>query len=250
VEATGFMGVPSDSKTDDPPGRWVLRGMLSVFSLPAAILVAAFIGFAGLARESGLTLAESVFMAATVWALPSQVILVGAITAGASVFAAALAVGLSAVRLMPMVVVWTPVIRDRDTPAWQLFVLSHFVAVTSWVFAMGRLPQLPRAARVPFFTGFATALATINISVVAVAYEMVGRLPEMIAGALFFLTPIYFLLSLWAASRQRADRVAMVFGLALGPVFYVLSPGFDLLWSGLIGGTAAYVIGRFGPWRA
>ena len=183
-------------------------------------------------------------MTATIWALPSMVVLIGAMTGGSSLAAAALAVGLSAVRLLPMTVAWVPVVRDRDTPRWQLFVLSHFVAVTAWVFAMAKLPDLPRSARIPFFAGFAATLSLANVAVTIAAYLMVERLPIPVAAALFLLTPIYFILSLWGASRQATDKAAMIAGLALGPVFFVLTPGLDLLWSGLVGGTLAYAAGR------
>lgn len=239
------MSAQPEPDSDLTGARWFLRGAGAVVSIPAVILVAAFVGFAGLARESGLSLGEAVLSTATVWALPNQVVLVSALSSGTSVLTAALAVTLTAVRLMPMVVAWAPVIRDHDTPKWKLLALSHFVAVTAWVFAMSRLPELPRAARIPFFAGFALTLSLTNIIVTAVAFEMIGHMPEMLAGALFFLTPIYFLLSLWAAARHAIDRIAMVAGLILGPVFFQLMPEFDLLLSGVIGGTAAYFLGRF-----
>ncbi len=239
------MGARPGSQLERTGTQWFLRGAAAVVSIPAVILIAAFVGFAGLARESGLSLSEAVLSTATVWALPNQVVLVGALSSGTSMLTAALAVTLSAVRLMPMVVAWVPVIRDHDTPKWKLFVLAHFVAVTSWVFAMSRLPDIPRGARIPYFAGFATTLSLTNICVTAIAFEMIGRMPEMLAGALFFLTPIYFLLSLWAAARHAIDRIAMMAGLVLGPVFYQLTPEFDLLLSGVIGGTAAYFFGRF-----
>ena len=228
--------------------RWFGRGAAAVISMPAAVLAATFVGFAGIARESGLTLGETVLSTATMWALPNQLVLVGAIAADAALLTAAAAVTLSAIRLLPMVVAWVPVIRDENTPRWHLVLLSHFVAVTTWVFAMGKLPELPRRVRVPFFAGFAVSLALGNICIVALAYMAIGKLPVMLAGALAFLTPIYFLLSLWATGRRVSDKLAMLFGLLLGPVFFLAMPGLDLLWTGLVGGTAAYLIGRF-AWR-
>ena len=67
------------------------------------------------------------------------------------------------------------------------------------------------------------------------------------AAALLMLTPFYFLLSMLAAARERVDWLAVVAGLCLGPVFYVYAPGLDLLWTGLVGGTAAYLV--TGQWR-
>jgi predicted branched-subunit amino acid permease len=223
---------------------WFVRGLAGVASVPAFVLMAAFVGFAGLARESGLSIGEAMFITGTVWALPNQVVLIGAITGGASMAGAALAVTLAAVRLMPMVVSLVPILRDRNTPVWQLLILSHFVAVTAWVIAMTRLPGLPRNARVAYFAGFASGLSAANILITAVAFSVIGAVPAMVAGALYFLTPVYFLVSIWGAARQVSDRAAMVCGLALGPVMTLLAPGLDLLWTGLVGGTLAYLIGR------
>jgi predicted branched-subunit amino acid permease len=231
-----------------PSGRssvgWFARGVAGIASVPAFVLMAAFIGFGGLARESGLTIGEAMLITGGVWALPNQVILVGAISGGVSIATAALAVTLSAVRLMPMVVSLVPVLRGRDTKLVTLLFLSHFVAVTAWIIAMMRLPHLPRHARIPYFIGFATALTSANILVTAVSFATISAVPDMIAGALFFLTPVYFLVSIWGAARLFSDRVAMVFGLILGPVMTLLAPEFDLLWTGLIGGTLAYLAGR------
>ena len=47
----------------------MLLGARSMISIPAMILTAAFVGYAGLARESGLSLSETLMMAGMVWAL-------------------------------------------------------------------------------------------------------------------------------------------------------------------------------------
>ena len=41
------------------------------------------------------------------------------------------------------------------------------------------------------------------------------------------------------------DRLALGFGLVLGPLFAWWQVGLDLMWSGIVGGTAAYLIHRF-----
>ena len=95
--------------------RYYFRGVRAAFSIPGLILAGAFVGFAGLAREAGLTLAQTVFMTGVVWALPGKVVLVGAVLSGASLPAAAFAVALSSVRLMPMVVALVPELRGPRT---------------------------------------------------------------------------------------------------------------------------------------
>jgi predicted branched-subunit amino acid permease len=229
---------------------WFWRGARGIASIPAAILMTSFIGFGVLCRESGLTLGQAVFTTASMWALPNQVLLVGAITSGASIFVAALAVSLAAVRLMPMVAAWVPVIRGERTPVWQLLFLSHFVAVTAWVFALMRLPAMPVRYRVPYFAGFACTLTAANLAITAISFAVAGALPTVLAGALFFLTPIYFLTALTAAARITAERWAMAIGVALGPLLFAGGIALDLLWTGLVAGTIAYGIDRLTRRRA
>jgi sulfite exporter TauE/SafE len=80
-----------------------------------------------------------------VWALPAKVILVGSMLSGANMLTAFIAVTLSSVRMMPMVAALIPEIRSQRTPTWLLLLLSHFVAITAWVFAMERVrDRVPR----------------------------------------------------------------------------------------------------------
>ena len=227
------------------PARWFVAGMAAFFSLPAFILMAAFTGFGGLAHASGVTMAQAVAMSGLIWALPSMVVLVGAIKAGTPLLATAVAVSLSAVRLMPMTMSLVPIVRDDKTPKWLLYWISHFIAVTAWVFGMTRLPSLPRPARVPYFLGFCMTLTTVNMGVTAVSWAASAALPPVAAAALVLLTPLYFILSLWrAAERAPTDRMALVIGMAVTPAAHQLSPQFTLLLTGLLGGTLAYGLGR------
>lgn len=238
--------MPDDAAPTPPSAlSWFFAGQRQFFSLPAVILMAAFIGFGGLAHASGVGLAETVFLTAFVWALPSMIVVVGAIQAGTSLPATMFAVALSAARLMPMTMALIPVLRAENTPKWVLYVLSHFVAVTAWVFGMTKLPDLPRAARVPYFAGFAVTLTSFNMGVAAASWWAAARLPPAAAAGLVLLTPLYFSLSLWrAAARAPAERLALVFGVTIAPLMHALAPSFDLLLTGFLGGTAAHFAGR------
>lgn len=258
-EASNRAGSMSEKPSAEPDVRkqtpderhltWYLRGVRRCFSIPGLVLVSAFVGFAGLAREAGLTLEQTVFMTGIVWALPAQVVLAGAVLAGNSLPAAALAVALSSVRLAPMVVALMPEMRTGRTRPWVLYFLSHFVAITSWVLAMETFRQVPRAMRTAYYAGLGSTLVLVNMGVVTLVFLLASRLPPPLAAALFFLTPIYFLTSLWGSARERAGHVAMVLGLVCGPVFHVLMPGFELLAAGIVAGGASYAWHRLRPGR-
>ena len=236
--------MPADPASSTPSlsirRLWYLRGVRAAFSIPGLILASAFIGFAGLAKEAGLTLAQTVFMVGMVWALPAKVVLIGAILSGASLPAAAFAVALSSIRLTPMVVALVPELRGPKTPRWVLYVLSHFVAVTSWVLAMERLRGIPRELRTSYYAGLGSTLVLFNMLVTAIVYLVADSLPPTVSAALFLLTPMYFLTSLWGSARERAGHIAMILGLVLGPLLHLVVPGFDLLGAGLIGGGVAF----------
>lgn len=227
--------------------RAFLRGLAEAPSTPVVVVFATFVGFGALARDVGLDLMQVVFVSATVFALPGQVVLVDQIGQGAALAATAFAVMLTAVRLLPLTVSLMPYLRGPGTARWMEFLLSHFVAITIWIESMRRLPALPAALRMPYYAGLAAALFTVNVFAAAIGYLLAAELPPALSAGLIFLTPVYFCLSLLAAARTHADLAAVVLGAIAGPVLFLLAPGFDLVLAGLVGGTAAYAGGRL--WR-
>jgi len=234
------MSAPHEHEQGHSRRHWCLRGVRAAFSIPGLILSSAFVGFAGLAKAAGLTLWQSVFMVGIAWALPAKVVLVGAILTGASLPAATFAVALSSIRLMPMVVALMPEMRTERTPRWVLYGLSHFVAVTSWVLAMEQLRGVPVSMRTTYYAGLGGTLVLGNMVVVGVIYVLADSFPPMMMAGLLLLTPIYFLTSLWGSAREQAAHVAMILGMACGPLVHLFAPGFDLLIAGLVGGTLAF----------
>ncbi len=235
----------SSVSSDFSQTRWFLAGMRGLFSLPAIILMVSFVGFSAFALESGVSRSEAMFMTAMVWALPAKMILIGTVTSGANLLAVFLAVSLSSIRLMPMVASLVPEMRTSRTPTWLLLVLAHFVAITAWVFAMGNFKSVPREGRVAFFAGFGITLVTVNTVLVGVCYGLVAAFPPVVAAVLFFLTPVYFIASIWATGHQSVVKIAFVIGLVSGPLLALAVPGFDIVIAGLGGGTVAYLIDRY-----
>lgn len=234
------------SSPDSPPHgtesafRWWLRGASYIFSLPSLMLATSFVGFTALAMESGITQAQAVFMTLAVWALPAKVVLIGAIVSGNSLPGAAFAVALSSARMTPMVAALMPELNAPGGRRWVLYLLSHFVAVTSWVAAMGNVRAVPREMRTAWYFGIGGTLTFFNAALVGLVYEVAPHMPPVLSAALFMLTPIYFLTTLWGSAREKASLVAMAAGLVLGPFFAWLTPQFSLLLSGLVGGGIAF----------
>ena len=220
--------------------HWFLLGMRGLFSLPAIILMLSFVGFAAFTAEAKIPVGQVMFMTGIIWALPAKVILVGSMLSGAHIATAFIAVTLSSVRMMPMVASLVPEIRTSRTPTWLLLLVSHFVAITAWVFAMERVRDVPRAGRLAFFAGFGITLTTTNIVLVGLVYGAVSEFPPLVSGCLFFLTPVYFLTSIWISARHRVIYWALGIGLAFGCLFAVIAPEYDILLAGIVGGTLAW----------
>lgn len=225
---------------------WFFRGMRGILSLPAFILMGSSAGFAALALEMGLTRSEAVLMTAGMWALPAQIILTGALHSGLNMVAAFLAVTFSSIRFMPMLAALVPEMRGEKTPLWKLLLASHFVAITSWVFAIRHIRDVPREKRLVWFIGFAVPLTAINTLIVAVGYGLLSAFPPILSAVLAFMTPAYFLLSIWGSSRDAMTRIAFLTGLLLGPAVTPFAPQFDIFYAGIGGGTVVYLADR---WR-
>jgi len=53
-----------------------------------------------------------------------------------------------------------------------------------------------------------------------------------------------FLISTTRNAHMLVDRLALVLGLILGPILSALDVGLDIMWTGIVGGAAAYAVHR------
>jgi predicted branched-subunit amino acid permease len=220
------------------------RGARETPIIPVLVLAFSFVGFGALTRETGLSLLHTLFMSIFIFALPGQVVLVDEMARGASVVTAAVAVTATAVRLLPMTVALLPIIRDGEGPKWLEYLASYFVAITVWVEAMRRTPLQPRWSRTAYTFGIAALLIVGSSTGATIGFLLAASLPKPFAAALLFLTPIYFLLSMLSSCRRAADVMPILAGLALGPLLHLVMPQWDLLLTGLIGGTLSFLAAR------
>lgn len=227
------------------PGFWLLRGMVASLAVPGLVLVVTFIGFGGLLHDLGFPLVAGVLSTVTIWALPAQVILIGGLAAGTSLPALALAVCLSGVRLMPMVVSLGPLLRNRRSTVWSELFVAHFVAVTMWVEGLRQLPKVPAEARPVYAVGLGAGLISLSSIGTVVGYYLTGLLPGPLSIALLLLTPVSFTILLVRNAATPTDWLAIVLGGALAPIAAQAPGGLDLFWSGVGGGTIAFIVGRF-----
>ncbi len=229
------------------PRQAFWRGVQVSVTVPGIILFASAAGYGALARDAGFSLVNSIYMMAVFFALPAQVVMLDQIARGGSLWAGALAVTFTGLRLLPMSVVLMPLLRGPRANRWRYLVAGHYIAVTAWMEGWRRLPQVPASLRIDHFLGIGLGLMLSTLVGTAFGYELAGSVPAVVAAVLLFLTPVYFLLSLIATADGFSDRLAIVLGAMLGPPLYMVAPGFDLLLAGLIGGSIAHVAAK---WRA
>ena len=236
---------PTPAWTASANGRVAFaRGLMVMCSTPGAVLFLSALGFGSLVRDAGLTLNHALFLSSAMYALPAQVMLVDQLQRGTPLLAIALAVTLTAVRLLPMTVSLTPYLRGPGGRWWMRLLAVHFIAITSWVEGSQRLPHIPEALRLKHFLGIGAGMMAATAGGSAVGFLLAGEMPRAAQAALLFMTPLYFMLSTLGAANQKRDWVAIVLGGALAPLVYLAWPGADLLLAGLVGGTAAYFVGR------
>jgi predicted branched-subunit amino acid permease len=219
-----------------------LSGLKVAVSVPGIVLFATALGFGALARDGGFTIAHTIFITVSMFALPNQVVLVDQLARNETVIAAAFAVALAAVRLLPMTASLAPMFRGPTRRPVLEAVAAHFVAVTPWIEANRRLPTLAPELRLASYLGMGLGLSMGMLAGALCGYALAGSVPAIVAAALLFMTPIYFLLSMMATSQSRLDAFAIGLGCAIAPVAFLIVPGFDLLATGLAGGTAAFLL--------
>lgn len=221
-----------------------VAGLRAAISVPGGVLTASAMGFGALARDLGFSIWHAGYLSIVFYALPAQVVVLDQLGRGLSLVAAAFAVTLTGVRLLPMTVTLMPMLRDPKGRRWLEVIAVHFVAVTAWLEGLKRLSSVPQELRLFHFLGFGLGFMGCTVAGAMAGFLLAGLVPPAISAALLFTTPIYFVLSLIASSRTRADVLAIGLGIALGPPVFVLLPGFDLLIAGIIGGTIAWWVDR------
>lgn len=214
---------------------------LSVF---AYVLFGTYIGVGALAYDFGFSLLWVCLSTVLVWAAPAQVILISALGGGAALIEVAIAVGLSGVRLLPMVVSLLPVLKAPQTRQRDLFLPAHFTAVSVWVESMRLAPQVETHRRIHFCNGIGSGYVMSAMIATIIGYHLAARLPLLLTAALLFLTPMSFLVSVARNSRDLADKLALVLGLAIAPLLAYHGVDLDILWAGIGGGTLAYLAHR------
>lgn len=219
-------------------------GMRAAVSLPGLVMGCSFTGFGAFLAGLGFDLSAGLASIVLIWALPGQVVFADMWATGAGLLITALAVTVTAVRLLPMVVLVLASVRLPGAPRWPEFLLAHFTAVTIWVMANRRIDAIEPPRRLPWLVGLGGALMAAMFGFTTAGFMLADVLPPVLTATLVFFTPAFFFLSLFANIRWRFDVLAIGLGAAIGPLATAWVPDFDLVVAGLVGGSLAFLIAR------
>ena len=98
--------------------------------------------------------------------------------------------------------------------------------------------------RIDYWIGVGTATWTISIIATIIGYISADYLNKDIIIGLAIVNPIYFFCMMIGAMKNIAISISVILGTTLGPVIYLFSTEWSLLFAGLIAGTVAYLFGE------
>lgn len=230
--------------TSDVQAQQAFRqGVRAALGAPAAVLFAGMMGFGALSQSVGMSLLGSIAASAFIYALPGQIVMAEMMAVGATGLLVSLAAALTAARFLPMTLTVMPQIPSHHRSGVTFF-MAHLLAMTSWAIAVREFPRLAPDDRRPYFLGFGLVCWGVCVPGTALGYLLAGHVPGPLTLALVFLNPLFFLLN-FTEVRPLSFRLAILFGAVLGPLTYLLTPGYSLLLSGLLGGSLAYGLHRY-----
>jgi predicted branched-subunit amino acid permease len=217
-------------------------GVRMAVGAPAAVLFAGMVGFGALGHASH---ADPWLMALSSWtvlALPGQVVMVEMLAHDAAWLAITLAVTLTSSRFVIMAVTLFSQLDDRDKRP-RLYAWVHLLAMTAWALSMRDFQSMPPARRGPFFLGLALVCGLVGFPGTLLGYWLAGSVHPAVTLALVLLSPLFFLLT-FTEVRPWANRLAIILGCLLGPVFYLVDADSSLLTTGLLAGSLGYWVDK------
>ena len=222
------------------------NAMIDALSAPCYALFITMVGFSAIARESGFDFMMALITSLGVWGMPGQVAFASLYSAGASVLIIFVAVLLANIRILLMVISAADMmhLQSHSLPVWKRVFWMQFLAITAWAHLGFAQQKYPSHLLLPYYQGFSLTIFTFGILGTVVGFFLTDLLPPELLRVVIFVTPIYILLLIMNA-RQKANRLAVLFGGGLSPLFFPFVGEWAILLAGLIGGTLATLYGRF-----
>ena len=211
---------------------------------PAIALGCCMIAIGVLLKNLGFNLQESVFSTFLTYALPGSLVMAESMMVGASLLNIFLAVWLVNVRLYPMTVALMPLLMHENQPRWKYYLSCHFVAVSAWLIMKNNYQSVDKENRIDYWIGVGTATISIAIIGTIIGFLSSDYLNNEMMIGLAIVNPVYFTCMMVGAMKTIQITLSVVLGAILGPLFFLLSPEWSILFGGFTAGTIAFFIGE------
>ena len=225
---------------------YFLKGLYSVRSVdsPAIALGCSFLAIGALLKNIGFNFQQSFFSTFFTYALPGQLVMAESFLVGASLVNIFIGVWLVNARLFPMAVSMFPLLKSKKQPKWKYYISCHFLAVSSWLIMKKDYRKINLDNRIDFWMGIGTATWSIAIFSTILGYLVSDYLSKDMMIGLAIVNPIYFFCMLLGTMRNIAIGTSVILGTILGPLFYLLSPEWCILYGGVAAGVIAFFAGE------
>ena len=225
---------------------YFLLGFKSVRSAdsPAIALGCSFLAIGALLKNIGFNFQQSFFSTFFTYALPGQLVMAESFLIGASLINIFIGVWLVNARLFPMAVSMFPLLKSHKQPKWKYYLSCHFLAVSSWLIMKKDYRTIDEDHRIDFWIGIGTATWSIAIFSTVLGFVVSDYLSKDMMIGLAIVNPIYFFCMLLSTMKNIAIGTSVILGTILGPLFYLLSPEWCILYGGLTAGIIAYFAGE------
>jgi len=211
---------------------------------PAIPLAACFIALGALLKDAGFNIQQSAASSFFTYALPGQLVMAESLLLGASILNIFLAVWLVNFRLYPMTVSLFPLLEHESQPKWKYYLSCHFLAVTSWLIAKENYKEINKKNRIDFWIGIGLGTWSTAIIMTIIGYLAADFLNKEMLIGLAIVNPIYFFCMMISAMEDIVLAISIILGTILGPVIFLFSEEWSLLFAGLISGTVAFLVGE------
>ena len=225
---------------------YFLKGLYSVRSVdsPAIALGCSFLAIGALLKNIGFNFQQSFFSTFFTYALPGQLVMAESFLVGASLINIFIGVWLVNARLFPMAVSMFPLLKSKKQPKWKYYISCHFLAVSSWLIMKKDYRKINLDNRIDFWMGIGTATWSIAIFSTILGYLVSDYLSKDMMIGLAIVNPIYFFCMLLGTMKNISIGTSVILGTILGPLFYLLSPEWCILYGGVAAGIVAFFAGE------
>ena len=225
---------------------YFLKGLYSVRSVdsPAIALGCSFLAIGALLKNIGFNFQQSFFSTFFTYALPGQLVMAESFLIGASLINIFIGVWLVNARLFPMAVSMFPLLKSKKQPKWKYYISCHFLAVSSWLIMKKDYRKINLDNRIDFWMGIGTATWSIAIFSTILGYLVSDYLSKYMMIGLAIVNPIYFFCMLLGTMKNIAIGTSVILGTILGPLFYLVSPEWCILYGGVAAGIVAFFAGE------